>query len=72
MCLAAIHWAGIRKLYFGADRHDATIGGFDDEFIYQLMEGTADSPLLRPEIVDKAPCVDLFHIWNKKTDRIMY
>jgi guanine deaminase len=72
MCLAAIHWAGIRKLYFGADRHDATVGGFDDEFIYNLMEGTADSPLLRPEIVDKKNCVHLFNIWNKKYDRVMY
>ncbi|MDR3196364.1 MAG: nucleoside deaminase [Planctomycetaceae bacterium] len=72
MCLAAIHWAGIRKLYFGADRHDSTIGGFDDEFIYRLMEGTADSPLLQPEIIDKKPCADLFNIWNKKQDRIMY
>jgi guanine deaminase len=72
MCLAAIHWAGIKKLYFGADRHDATVGGFDDEFIYQLMDGTADSPLLRPEIVDKQQCADLFEEWNNKSDRTMY
>ncbi|MDR1141005.1 MAG: nucleoside deaminase [Planctomycetaceae bacterium] len=72
MCLAAIHWAGIKKLYFGADRHDSTVGGFDDEYIYQLMEGTANSPLLRPEIIDPKPCADLFNIWNKKQDRIMY
>ncbi|MDR2117163.1 MAG: nucleoside deaminase [Planctomycetaceae bacterium] len=72
MCLAAIHWAGIRKLYFGADRHDSTIGGFDDEFIYQLMEGTAQSPLLQPKIIDKKKCADLFNIWNKKQDRTIY
>jgi guanine deaminase len=72
MCLSAIHWAGIRKLYFGADRHDSTIGGFDDEFIYQLMEGIANSPLLQPEIIDKEPCAALFQIWNQKQDRTMY
>jgi guanine deaminase len=72
MCLSAIHWAGIHKLYFGADRHDAAVGGFDDEFIYQIMNGTADSPLLRPEIVDSNPCADLFRDWNKKEDRVMY
>lgn len=72
MCLAAIHWAGIRKLYFGADRHDSTIGKFDDLFIYELMEGKADSPLCHPETVDRAPCVELFHTWNKKEDRVQY
>ena len=72
MCLAAIHWAGIKKLYFGADRHDSTIGGFDDEFIYQLMNETADSPLLHPEIIDTEKCRQLFHIWNEKSDRTMY
>jgi guanine deaminase len=72
MCLSAIHWAGIRKLYFGADRHDATVGGFDDELIYQLMNGSADSPLLRPEIVDQKPCADLFQVWNQKQDKTMY
>jgi tRNA(Arg) A34 adenosine deaminase TadA len=70
--LSAIHWSGIRKLYFGADRHDSTVGGFDDEVIYQLMDGTADSPLLHPEIVDQKECAALFKEWNTKTDRVMY
>jgi len=72
MCLFAIHWAGIKKLYFGADRHDAAGGGFDDEYIYKMMDGTADSPLLHPGIVDKKECADLFDEWNAKSDRIMY
>jgi len=72
MCLSAIHWAGIRVLFFGADRHDAASGGFDDEFIYQLMEGTTDSPLLRPQIVDQKECAALFDEWNMKSDRVMY
>jgi len=72
MCFFAIHWAGIKKLYFGADRHDAASGGFDDDFIYQMMAGTADSPLLHPVIVDRKECADLFHEWNEKADRVVY
>jgi len=72
MCLSAIHWAGIQKLYFGADRHDSTVGGFDGEFIYNLMTGTADSPLLRPVMVDRKECAALFDEWNAKADRVMY
>ncbi|MDR2171506.1 MAG: nucleoside deaminase [Planctomycetaceae bacterium] len=72
MCLSAIHWAGIKKLYFGADRYDAAIGGFDDEFIYKIMDGSANSPLLKPEIIEKEKCAELFNEWNKKIDKIMY
>jgi guanine deaminase len=72
MCLSAIHWAGITKLYYGADRYDAATGGFDDKFIYQIMDGTADSPLLKPEIIEKEKCAQLFKTWNQKTDRTMY
>jgi len=72
MCLSAIHWAGIRVLFFGADRYDAAVGRFDETFIYQLMDGTADSPLLHPIIVDQKECADLFTEWNAKSDRVMY
>lgn len=72
MCLSAIHWAGITELYFGADRYDSTIGGFDDELIYNLIAGTADSPLLKPGIMEKEACVNLFRQWNGKEDRVMY
>ena len=72
MCQTAIHCAGIRKLYFGADRHDAAVGGFDDDLIYRLADGTADSPLLRPVIVDQKECAELFNEWNAKSDRVMY
>ena len=72
MCLFAIHWAGIRKLTFGADRHDAAVGGFDDEYIYHMMAGTADSPLLHPTITDQAECRQLFLEWAAKEDKTMY
>ena len=72
MCLTAIYCAGIRKLYFGADRHDSTVGGFDDDVIYRLAQGNADSPLLHPEIVDQKECAALFGEWNAKSDRVIY
>lgn len=35
MCLAAIYWARIKTLTYGATREDAADIGFDDNFIYQ-------------------------------------
>jgi len=57
---------------FGADWHDAAVGGFDNAHIYRLAEGVADSPLLRPVIVDQKECAELFDEWNAKSDRTMY
>src|SRR3954468_13693922 len=35
MCLAAIYWARLKKIYFANTRQDAAEIGFDDDFIYQ-------------------------------------
>jgi tRNA(Arg) A34 adenosine deaminase TadA len=34
MCLSAIYWARLDRLYFAATRHDAAEIGFDDAFLY--------------------------------------
>lgn len=37
MCLAAIHWAGIKTCYFIADRSFAAVYGFDDQYLYDEL-----------------------------------
>ncbi|MDR2802081.1 MAG: nucleoside deaminase [Prevotellaceae bacterium] len=37
MCLSAIYWAHIKKIYFAGDRFDAQAAGFDDSFIYEEL-----------------------------------
>jgi tRNA(Arg) A34 adenosine deaminase TadA len=37
MCLAAIYWARIDRVYFAATRADAAAAGFDDADIYQEL-----------------------------------
>jgi len=69
MCLSAIYWAGIKTLYFGANRHDATVGGFDDEIVYKLVAGTTDNPLRHPIIVNQKECIELFSEWKVNSDR---
>jgi len=46
MCLAAIYWARLDRLYFAASRSDAAAIGFDDEFLYQeLAKNTRERQL---------------------------
>ena len=37
MCLGAIYWARLKKLYFASTREDAARIGFDDSYIYQQL-----------------------------------
>ena len=38
MCLGAIYWAHLDRLYYGNDKHDAANIGFDDSFIYDELD----------------------------------
>ena len=37
MCMGAIYWARLQKVYYGNTHHDAARIGFDDSFIYEEM-----------------------------------
>ncbi len=42
MCLGAIYWARLDKLYYAATQTDAARAGFDDSFIYKEFELNPD------------------------------
>ena len=72
MCLGAIYWAHLDKIYYANDRKDAAAIGFDDDFIYQELElKNEDRPkkmeLLLPEEAKKA-----FEMWAESTDKTEY
>ena len=72
MCLAAIYWARIPRVFFGNTRADAAAIGFDDDFIHQQMglpleqRRLAMTPLLRAE------AQAVFHAWAAKSDKVWY
>ena len=37
MCLGAIYWARLDRIYYGNNQHDAAAIGFDDAFIYEEL-----------------------------------
>lgn len=72
MCLAAIYWARIPRLFYANTRNDAAAIGFDDEFIYRQIplspgeRAIAMQPLLR----DEAQVT--FRNWEAKPDKRRY
>ena len=72
MCLSAIYWAGIGKIYVSASRFDAADAGFDDQFLYDQIvkpyeERKIPVKVLVPE-EGKAPFAD----WKAYDQRIEY
>ena len=73
MCLGAIMWAKIPRLYYGATAADAADAGFDDDYIYDFIKTDfADERKLSLEIIDADECRGLFSEWADKSDRNMY
>lgn len=72
MCLSAIYWARLKKVYFGNTKNDAANIQFDDDFIYQ--------EIARPMNARKVPMVQVLHsealkvfeLWEKKQDKVRY
>ena len=72
MCLGAIYWAGIDRIYYGNTRADAAAINFDDNFIYEeltkeLPERTI--PIL-PLLGEEA--LETFRLWAEKEDKVEY
>jgi len=72
MCLAAIYWAKIRRLYYGCSNKDAARIGFDDRYIYEVLRGQVKTPRLKSVQVDRDSCLPLFRAWSEKMDKTRY
>ncbi len=72
MCLGAIYWARLRRVFYGGTHEDAAAAGFDDHFIYEELALPPGEryiemiPLLRDE-AQRA-----FDAWNQQEGRIEY
>ena len=72
MCLGAILWARIGKLYYAADRDDAARAGFDDELFYRELSLSNDKRILKPTQILQKEAVKVFDKWNETIDKIQY
>ncbi len=72
MCLSAIYWARIERLFYAATREDAKNAGFDDSHIYdQISLPEADRAL--PTFQDlREEALEGLSLWRQKVDRTDY
>jgi guanine deaminase len=72
MCFAAIHWAKMKKLYYGASRFDAANVDFDDQYIYDVINKTATEQQVDIEVIDSEECLIPLNEWKKMVDKTPY
>lgn len=71
MCMSAIIWANIKKVYYSADYKDAAKIGFKDDYIYKFIkDGCKDKKVLELIQIDKKPIVDLYKKYKKSNGKI--
>lgn len=72
MCLAAIYWARIERIYHAATREDAAEAGFDDCRFYRELLSPPEIRAI-PMIQDlRQDACEGFRAWARKVDRVMY
>ena len=72
MCLGAIYWARLGRIYYGNNRKDARDIDFADDLIYEELDRPMSDrtvpiiPLLRDEALES------FRLWDEKEDKTEY
>ena len=72
MCLGAIYWARLSRVYFGGLAADASQVGFDDSFIYrEIAQPHAEREIPMVQMM-REEALAAFRAWQKKSDKMRY
>ena len=72
MCLSAIYWARIDKIYYANTREDARKIDFDDSLIYTELQKNIDKRKIPMIQMMRNEALKAFEMWDKKTDKVKY
>jgi len=72
MCLAAIYWARIEKVFYACDRHDAAEIGFDDNVIYDEFILPEENKKIKLVQAMRNEGLKIFENWKSNPKKIMY
>ena len=72
MCLSAIYWARIDKVYYANTRSDAKKIDFSDALIYEELNKTIKERKIPMHQMMREEAIKAFELWDKKTDKVKY
>jgi guanine deaminase len=72
MCLGAIYWARLERVYFACSRHDAAAANFDDSFIYDEISVLPHERSIAMLHLNLPNAMQPFNIWAEKSDKVLY
>lgn len=72
MCLGAIYWAGISRVFYASGRHDASVAGFGDEEFYAEIGKSPDERKIPFIQVEEAEGKEVFAAWERNDKKIRY
>ena len=72
MCLAAILWARIPRVYYGCTRRDAEKIGFRDHLLYEQLRVKLGAGGVKLHRLGRRECLAVFREWADKQDKVSY
>ena len=72
MCLAAIYWARMERVYYSGTAADAASAGFDDAFLYQQMKKSIGERTIPEEQMLADRGNESFDAWRRFAARVEY
>lgn len=72
MCLGAIYWARLDKIYYANTKADAARIGFDDQFIYEEIDMPMEKRTLPHTQVLRDEAIGAFRLWEESEGNTKY
>lgn len=72
MCLGAIYWARLDRVFFGATHTDAAVAGFDDSFIYDQVPRSFDARSIPFQNLMRESALVAFDEWKTSLNKVPY
>ena len=72
MCLSAIYWAGIERIFYGNTKQDAEDINFSDKFIYDELALPMTERRVPAVNIMREEALEAFRDWQNKSDKVEY